>query len=87
MNFRFQDEKETWGHELLGDTCSEQGPMPKKGPNEQPENRGPEGGRHVHSPIPQTFTRCVHRARLCAEQQACANAQIRGPVLLGVIIR
>lgn len=41
MNFRFQDEKETQGHELLGDTCSEQGPMPKKGPEGEPVNRGP----------------------------------------------
>lgn len=49
MNFRFQDEKETQGHELLGDTCSEQGPMPKKGPKEEPKNRGSKGGRAIHS--------------------------------------
>ena len=40
MNFRFQDEKETEGHELLGDTCREQGPKPMKGSKEEPENRG-----------------------------------------------
>lgn len=51
MNFRFQDEKETQGHELLGDTCSEQGPMPKKGPKEEPENRGPKGRCYIHSSI------------------------------------
>lgn len=49
MNFRFQDEKETQGHELLGDTCSEQGPMPKKGPTEEPENKGFKGGHDIHS--------------------------------------
>lgn len=40
MNFRFQDEKETEGHELLGDTCREQGPKPMKGSKEEPANRG-----------------------------------------------
>ena len=39
MNFRFQDEKETEGHELLGDTCREQGLKPEKG-RKEPENRG-----------------------------------------------
>lgn len=40
MNFCFQDEKETEGQEFLGDTCREQGPKPKKGRKEEPENRG-----------------------------------------------
>lgn len=40
MNFHFQDEKETEGHELLGDTYREQGPKPMKGSKEEPENRG-----------------------------------------------
>lgn len=62
MNFRFQDEKETWGHKLLGDTCSEQGPMPKKGHKEEPENRGLQGGHYIQLFIPQIFVKCV----LCA---------------------
>lgn len=29
VNFRFQDEKETLGHRLLGDTCGKQEPVPR----------------------------------------------------------
>lgn len=29
VSFRFQDEKETLGHKLLGDTCGEQAPVPR----------------------------------------------------------
>lgn len=73
MNFRFQDEKETQGHELLGDTCSEQGPMPKKGPKEEPENRRPKGRCYIHSSIHKLSLSVCRWAWLCIKQQACDN--------------
>lgn len=76
MNFRFQDEKETWGHKLLGDTCSEQGPMPKKGLKEEPEHRGLKGGRYIHSPMPHSFAKCSLCGWLCAKQQAYDNEPV-----------
>lgn len=85
MNFRFQDEKETQGHKLLGDTCSEQGPMPKKGHKEELENRGLKEGHYIHSSIPLTFTTCVLCAWLCAKQQAQDTEHVRVPAL-GIIL-